>query len=105
MASITMPVIGSVTACRSALIGVAIWVIAMRNTSTSTSLETIRASRNAAHFPTHDRETSHADTENASGARLTTIRIHALLSNSENHTIATAAIISPARKKIGRAHV
>ncbi len=93
-----MPVIGSVIAVRSASIGVAICVIAMRNTTTSTSLDTINASTNAAHFPIHPRVASHAAPANASGARTIAISNSALRINRENQTIAIAETIRPARK-------
>src|SRR5699024_4629196 len=98
IASMTMPVIGSVIAVRSASMGVAIWVIAIRSTTTSTSLLMIRAITNAAHFPIHDRLASHAAPANASGARTIAISSSALRINRENHTIAVAATMSPARK-------
>src|SRR5699024_12269039 len=69
-----MPVIGSVIAVRSISIGVAICVIAMRNTTTSTNLDTINASTNAAHFPIHPRVASQAAPANASGARTIAMR-------------------------------
>src|SRR3546814_19831965 len=100
MNSSTMPEIGSVTADKSASIGVETCVIAMRNTTTSTSLEMMSATTNAAHFPIHPRVTSHAAPANATGASTIATSSRALRIRSENHTIATAQIIRPARQNV-----
>ncbi len=98
MPSGTIPAMGSVTAVRPASMGVATCVIATRNTTTSTSLETIRAIRNVTHFPIHPLVTSHDAPDSASGARTTVTRIRALRMSRENQTMPMAAIIRPARK-------
>ncbi|MPN25543.1 hypothetical protein SDC9_172955 [bioreactor metagenome] len=98
MNSSTIPVMGSVTADRSASIGVATWVIAMRKTTTRTSLETINATTKAAHLPIQERVTSHAAPANATGARTIATNSSALRIRRLNQTMATAQIMSPARK-------
>ena len=98
MNSSAIPEIGSVTADRSASIGVATWVIAMRNTTTRTSLETIRATTKAAHLPIQERVTSHAAPAKATGASTIATSSKALRIRRLNQTMATAQIMSPARK-------
>ena len=96
--SSTIPAMGSVTAVRPESIGVATCVIATRNTTTRTSLETMSAIRNVAHFPIHPFVTSQDAPERASGARTTVTRIKAFRINRLNQTIPIAAIMRPARK-------
>ena len=93
-----MPAKGSDTEVKSVEIGAETWVMATRKMMTSTSLDSTRARTNIAHLLIQPFAASQEEPENANGASAMATRSRALRTSKESHTIAAAAIASPARK-------
>ena len=94
----TIPATGSAMEARSRSIGALTWVMATRNTRTTTNLEKISASTKLAHLENHPLVTSQPAPARAIGPRTTRIRISALRTRRLNQTIAAAVIARKARK-------
>ncbi|MPM30981.1 hypothetical protein SDC9_77534 [bioreactor metagenome] len=96
----TTPASGSAMFDRSASIGADTWVTATSRMTTSTSLESTKATTNIAHLEIQPRVASHEAPENANGARTTATSRSALRMSSDSHTIAAAAMARAARKMV-----